>query len=118
MNPAAAGPGIAGPEVTHRRMLALAVPITLANVTTPLLGLVGTAAVGRLGDAALLGALALGAVAFDYLFWTFGALRMATAGLTAQATGAGNVTKNGAGTLTLNGANSLTGAFNLAGGAL
>ncbi len=90
MNPAAAGPGIAGPEVTHRRMLALAVPITLANVTTPLLGLVGTAAVGRLGDAALLGALALGAVAFDYLFWTFGALRMATAGLTAQATGAGN----------------------------
>lgn len=80
----------AGPEVTHRRILALALPMTLANVTTPLLGLVGTAAVGRLGDAALLGALALGAVIFDYLFWTFGALRMATAGLTAQATGAGD----------------------------
>ncbi|UHC15109.1 MATE family efflux transporter [Methylobacterium currus] len=80
----------ARPEVTHRRILALALPMTLANVTTPLLGLVGTAAVGRLGDAALLGALALGAVVFDYLFWTFGALRMATAGLTAQATGAGD----------------------------
>ncbi|MET7246310.1 MATE family efflux transporter [Methylobacterium sp. EM32] len=78
------------PEVTHRRILALALPMTLANVTTPLLGLVGTAAVGRLGDASLLGALALGAVVFDYLFWTFGALRMATAGLTAQATGAGD----------------------------
>jgi MATE family multidrug resistance protein len=80
----------ARPQVTHRRILALAGPMTLANVTTPLLGLVGTAAVGRLGDAALLGALALGAVIFDYLFWTFGALRMATAGLTAQAAGAGD----------------------------
>ncbi|MFH6781208.1 MULTISPECIES: MATE family efflux transporter [Methylobacterium] len=80
----------ASPDVTHRRILALAGPMTLANVTTPLLGLVGTAVVGRLGDAALLGALALGAVIFDYLFWTFGALRMATAGLTAQATGAGD----------------------------
>ena len=64
--------------------------MTLSHVTTPLLGLVGAAAVGRLGDAALLGAIALGAVVFDSLFWTFGALRMATAGLTAQATGAGN----------------------------
>lgn len=90
MTPAAASQTGESPEITHRRLLALAVPMTLANVTTPLLGLVGTAAVGRLGDAALLGALALGAVIFDYLFWTFGALRMATAGLTAQAAGAGD----------------------------
>lgn len=80
----------AAPAVTNRRVLALALPMTLANVTTPLLGIVGAAAIGRLGDAALLGALALGAVIFDYLFWTFGSLRMATAGLTAQATGAGD----------------------------
>ncbi|WP_298952118.1 MATE family efflux transporter [uncultured Methylobacterium sp.] len=78
------------PAVGNRRMLALALPMTLANVTTPLLGIVGAAVIGRLGDAALLGALALGAVIFDYLFWTFGALRMATAGLTAQAAGAGD----------------------------
>ncbi|MFE1598483.1 MATE family efflux transporter [Methylobacterium sp. ID0610] len=78
------------PMVTNRRVLALALPMTLANVTTPLLGVVGAAAIGRLGDAALLGALALGAVIFDYLFWTFGSLRMATAGLTAQAAGAGD----------------------------
>ncbi|ACL59402.1 MATE family efflux transporter [Methylobacterium nodulans] len=78
------------PAVTHRRLLALALPMTLANVTTPLLGIVGAAAIGRLGDAALLGALALGAVIFDYLFWSFGSLRMATAGLTAQAAGAGD----------------------------
>ncbi|MGY2052666.1 MATE family efflux transporter [Methylobacterium sp. JK268] len=79
---------------THRRVLGrvlpLALPATLANVTTPLLGVVGASAIGQLGDAALLGALALGAVVFDCLFWTFGSLRMATAGLTAQAMGAGD----------------------------
>ncbi|MFC5561515.1 MATE family efflux transporter [Methylobacterium aerolatum] len=64
--------------------------MTLANVTTPLLGFVGAAVIGRLGDAALLGAIALGAVVFDALFWSFGSLRMATAGLTAQAVGAGD----------------------------
>ena len=73
---------------THRRVLALALPMTLANVTTPMLGFVGAAVIGRLGDAAMLGAVALGAVIFDALFWSFGALRMATAGLTAQAVGA------------------------------
>ena len=73
---------------THRRVLALALPMTLANVTTPMLGFVGAAVIGQLGDAALLGAVALGAVIFDALFWSFGSLRMATAGLTAQAVGA------------------------------
>ena len=76
--------------VTHRRILALALPMTLSHVTTPLLGFVGATVIGRLGDAALLGAVALGAVIFDFIFWTFGSLRMATAGFTAQATGAGN----------------------------
>ncbi|WP_132254471.1 MATE family efflux transporter [Methylobacterium segetis] len=74
--------------VTGRRVLALALPMTLANVTTPMLGFVGAAVIGRLGDAALLGAMALGAVIFDAIFWSFGSLRMATAGLTAQAVGA------------------------------
>jgi MATE family multidrug resistance protein len=71
-------------------MLALALPMTLSHVTTPLLGLVDATVIGRLGEAHLLGAVALGAVIFDFLFWSFGSLRMATAGLTAQATGAGN----------------------------
>ena len=73
---------------TSRRVLALALPMTVANVTTPLLGFVGAAVIGRLGDAALLGAISLGAVIFDAIFWSFGSLRMATAGLTAQAVGA------------------------------
>lgn len=79
-----------GPEVSHRRILALALPMTLSHVTTPLLGLVDATVIGRLGEAHLLGAVALGAVIFDFVFWSFGSLRMATAGLTAQATGAGN----------------------------
>jgi multidrug resistance protein, MATE family len=77
-------------DVSHWRMLALALPMTLSHVTTPLLGLVDATVIGRLGEAHLLGAVALGAVIFDFVFWSFGSLRMATAGLTAQATGAGN----------------------------
>jgi multidrug resistance protein, MATE family len=77
-------------DISHYRMLALALPMTLSHVTTPLLGLVDATVIGRLGEAHLLGAVALGAVIFDFVFWSFGSLRMATAGLTAQATGAGN----------------------------
>lgn len=83
-------PSVRRPGISHRRILALALPMTLSHVTTPLLGLVDATVIGRLGEAHLLGAVALGAVIFDFVFWSFGSLRMATAGLTAQATGAGN----------------------------
>ncbi|WP_290777008.1 MATE family efflux transporter [Hoeflea sp.] len=68
-------------------VLAIAVPMTLAFLTTPLLGLVDTAVVGRLGDAALLGGLAIAAILFDLVFTTFNFLRTATTGLVAQAMG-------------------------------
>src|ERR1043165_9443982 len=74
--------------VTSRRVLAIAVPMTLASATTPLLGVVATAAIGRLGQAHLLGAVAMASVVFDCLFWLFGFLRMGTVALTAQALGA------------------------------
>jgi hypothetical protein len=77
--------------VTHRRVLAISVPMTLANATTPLLGVVATAAIGRLGQAHLLGAVAMASVVFDCLFWLFVFLRFATTALTAQALGAGDV---------------------------
>src|SRR4051795_12140239 len=77
-------------QVTHARVLAIAGPMTLANVTTPLLGLVGTAAIGQLGQAHLLGAVAISAVVFDCIFWLFGFLRMGTVALTAQALGRGD----------------------------
>jgi MATE family multidrug resistance protein len=68
-------------EVTNRMVFAIAVPMTLAFLTTPLLGLVDTAVVGQLGDAALLGGLAIGAILFDLVFTTFNFLRSATTGL-------------------------------------
>ena len=77
-------------EATHRRMVTIALPMMLSHVTEPLLGLVAAIVIGRLGDPAQLGAVALGAVIFDFLFWGFGALRMGTAGQTAQAFGAGD----------------------------
>lgn len=74
--------------VTNARVFAIAGPAMLANLTTPLLGIVSTAAIGRLGDAHLLGGVALASVAFDCIFWLFGFLRMATVAFTAQALGA------------------------------
>jgi MATE family multidrug resistance protein len=77
----------ASPVVTHRRVLAIAVPMIFAHVTTPLLGIVSATAIGRLGDPTALAAVALGAVVIDVLFWAFAFLRMGTIGLTAQAVG-------------------------------
>ncbi len=72
-------------------VLAVAVPMTLAYLTTPLLGIVDTAVVGQFGDAALLGGLAAGSVALSLVFTTFNFLRSGTTGLVAQAFGSGNV---------------------------
>jgi MATE family multidrug resistance protein len=71
-------------------VFAIAGPAMLANLTTPLLGIVATSAIGRLGEAALLGGVAMAAVAFDGLFWLFGFLRMGTVAFTAQSLGAGD----------------------------
>jgi MATE family, multidrug efflux pump len=76
--------------VTHARVFAIAAPAMVANLTTPLLGIVGTAAIGRLGEAPLLGGMAMSALVFDLIFWIFGFLRMGTVALTAQALGAGD----------------------------
>jgi len=61
----------------------------IANLTTPLIGIVSTIAIGRLGDATLLGGVAIASVIFDCLFWLFAFLRMSTVAFTAQALGAG-----------------------------
>lgn len=82
--------GLRTVEATVPRFLALALPVMAANITEPLIGIVDTGAIGRLGDVALLGAVALSAVLFEFLFWGLGSLRMSTAGLTAQAHGAGD----------------------------
>ncbi len=83
-------------RVSHRRVLALAIPTTLAHVSTPLLGVADAAVIGRLGEAHLLGAIAAAALVFDFLFWSFGFLRQGTSGLTAQALGADDMARQGA----------------------
>jgi len=65
--------------------------MTLAGLTTPLLGVVGAAVIGQLGAAHLLGAVAISSVVFDCIFWLFGFLRMGTVALTAQALGAHDI---------------------------
>lgn len=61
----------------------------IANLTTPLIGIVSTTAIGRLGDATLLGGVAMASVLFDCMFWLFAFLRMSTVAFTAQSLGAG-----------------------------
>ena len=68
----------------------------VANLTTPLIGVVATIAIGRLGDATLLGGVAISSVIFDCLFWLFAFLRMGTVAFTAQAIGAGEPQEIGA----------------------
>ena len=74
--------------LTHKRVLQIALPIVLSNATVPILGVVDTGVVGQLGQAAPIGAVGIGAIILTAFYWIFGFLRMGTAGLTAQATGA------------------------------
>jgi MATE family multidrug resistance protein len=62
----------------------------VANLTTPLIGIVSTIAIGRLRDATLLGGVAMASYIFDCLFWLFGFLRMSTLAFTAQTLGLGD----------------------------
>lgn len=72
----------------HARVWALALPIMLANVSIPLVGAVDTAVMGHLPEEKFIGAVAIGAVVFNFLYWGFGFLRMGTTGFVSQAYGA------------------------------
>lgn len=71
----------------NRRILGLALPNIITNITVPLLGMVDTAIMGHLSEEGL-GAIAIGASLFNLIYWNFGFLRMGTSGITAQAYGA------------------------------
>jgi len=71
----------------NRRVLKLAGPSILANITVPLVGMVDVAIAGRLGDAASIGAIAIATMLFDLLYWNMGFLRVGTGGYAAQAYG-------------------------------
>ena len=65
----------------------------LSNVSEPLIGVVNTAVIGQLKEPYYIGAIAVGALIFSFIFWGFGFLRMSTGGLSAQAMGAGDRTE-------------------------
>lgn len=83
-------------EITHRRVLRIALPIVLSNATVPLLGAVDTGVVGQMGEAAPIGAVGVGAVVLASIYWIFGFLRMGTSGLVAQAHGSRDPAETGA----------------------
>ncbi|MEG2760945.1 MAG: MATE family efflux transporter [Mucinivorans sp.] len=70
-----------------RKIVHLAIPNIISNITIPLVGMVDLAIVGAMGSTTLLGGIAIGTAIFNLLYWNFGFLRMGTSGLTAQAYG-------------------------------
>ena len=91
-----APPADPGAALSHRRVLAIALPIVLSNATIPLLGAVDTGVVGQMGEAAPIGAVGVGAIILATIYWVFGFLRMGTSGLVAQSRGAGDAVESGA----------------------
>lgn len=77
----------------NRKILQLAIPSIVSNITVPLLGLVDVAIVGHLGSASYIGAIAVGGMLFNMIYWIFGFLRMGTSGMTAQVYGKRDLTE-------------------------
>lgn len=75
---------------SYSQLLAMAWPFIVANASVPLLGVVDTAVIGNTGSVIDLGAIALGALIFSFVYWSFGFLRMGTTGFVAQAKGTGD----------------------------
>ncbi len=72
----------------NKKILQLAIPNIISNITIPLLGIVDLAITGHLESNVYVGAIAIGAMVFNIIYWAFGFLRMGVTGLTAQAYGA------------------------------
>lgn len=71
----------------NRKILDLAIPNIISNITIPLLGIVDIMLMGHLESDSYIGAIALGSLIFNFIYWGFGYLRMGTSGFTAQALG-------------------------------
>lgn len=79
----------------NKEIWRLSFPAVVSNITVPLLGLCDTAISGHMGAVEYIGAIAVGAMMVNPIFWLFGFLRMGTSGLTAQAYGSGNRKESG-----------------------
>ena len=80
-------------NIRDKQILHIALPSIVSNITVPLLGLIDVAITGHLGSAAYIGAIAVGGMLFNIIYWMFAFLRMGTSGMTAQAFGARNLTE-------------------------
>ena len=78
----------------NRRILNIALPSIVSNISVPLLGLADTAIVGHLGATVYIGAIAVGTLLFNMTYWLFGFLRLGTGGLTSQSFGEGNTAES------------------------
>lgn len=78
-------------NLRDKQILHIALPSIVSNITVPLLGLVDVAITGHLGSAAYIGAIAVGGMLFNIIYWMFAFLRMGTSGMTSQALGARNL---------------------------
>lgn len=77
-------------QTVNKEILRLAIPAILTNITVPLLGMVDSAITGHLGSTAYIGAITIGSMTFNLMYWLFAFLRMGTSGLTSQALGRGD----------------------------
>ena len=77
-------------ELYHHRFWRLALVNILSNLMVPLASLVDVAFLGHLQEIEYLAGVAIATILFNYIYWTFGFLRMGTTGLTAQAMGRGD----------------------------
>ena len=73
--------------ISHRRVMSIALPIVLSNISIPILGAIDTGVIGQLGNAVAIGAVGIGAIILSAVYWLFGFLRMGTTGFVAQAYG-------------------------------
>ena len=76
----------------NKKILHLALPSIVSNITVPLLGLVDVAITGHMGDALYMAAIAVGSMIFNIIYWLFAFLRFGTGGLTAQSYGESTAT--------------------------
>ncbi|MBP5338026.1 MAG: MATE family efflux transporter [Prevotella sp.] len=74
-------------KAIDREIWRLTLPSIVSNITVPLLGLCDVTIMGHVGGATHIGAIAVGSMIFNVMYWLFGFLRMGTSGLTAQAFG-------------------------------
>ncbi len=77
----------------NKQILRLAIPNIISNITVPLLAMVDIAIAGRLESSLYIGAIALGTMIFNIMYWNLGFIRMGTSGFTSQAYGAENLTE-------------------------